>query len=227
MSIEDHSPPQLVPFGDSEYQSTEGDETFVFPQDAYDQAASEEDDATEGGETGTEGEEEPMEDGTEGEDQDEEEEAEEDATETGDGTEAEGTEVEDSDMDRTDVSFSGGEILDVAALMNSGKLEVGGPAEDNPMPSVFEVDVGNLLVFDRQEQGDYIFSGNKEDVIRDLSRLCVQELFDQVFNLSVKPSDKGPIASLPKPKTPIPREKPVPVDKPETRWEKFAKEKVS
>jgi regulator of ribosome biosynthesis len=54
---------------------------------------------------------------------------------------------------------------------------------------------------------------------------AVQGLFDKVFNLPVTKSDAGPLANLPYPKTPIPREKPVPQPKPPTKWEAFAKEK--
>jgi len=120
-----------------------------------------------------------------------------------------------------------GDILDVKALMDMGKLSTDGETQDGsiPLPSVFDIDAGNLLVFDLQDQSDLLFSENKEEVIKDLTQRCVQELFEKIFNLPVKNSNKGPIAQLPPPKTLIPREKPVPQLKYETRWDKFAKEK--
>jgi len=59
----------------------------------------------------------------------------------------------------------------------------------------------------------------------ELTRNCIQELFVGMWELPVKPSNVGPIASLPEPITPVPREKSLPKEKAETRWEKFAKEK--
>jgi regulator of ribosome biosynthesis len=121
-------------------------------------------------------------------------------------------------------------ILDVRALLESGKIDDKGDDEEMegeeeeegkvkvPLPSVFDVDIGNLLVFDKQEQ-------NENSTPMELTQRSVQELFEQVFNLSVTPSNLGPIAKLPTPETDIPREKPVPKPKPLTRWEKFAKEK--
>jgi len=132
---------------------------------------------------------------------------------------------EDSTSQNNGEDNTMGDILDVKALMDMGKLSTETQDGSIPLPSVFNIDTGNLLVFDQQEQSDILFSENKEEVIKDLTQRCVQELFDKIFNLPVKNSNKGPIAQLPPPKTPIPREKPVPQMKPETRWEKFAKEK--
>jgi regulator of ribosome biosynthesis len=115
------------------------------------------------------------------------------------------------------------DILDVRSLLESGKIDdsvedAEEPDDSVPLPSVFDLDIGNLLVFDKQEQ-------NENSTPIELTQRCVQELFEQVFNLSVTPSNLGPIAKLPEPVTPIPREKPIPKPKPPTRWEKFAKEK--
>jgi len=113
-------------------------------------------------------------------------------------------------------------ILDVSALLHSGKLSYsGGKSAGGVLPSVFDFDLGNLLVFDRQEQNDL----ENEAGIKNLTGRCVQELFEKVFNLRVTGSELGPLAKLPYPRTPIPREKPIPEVAPMTRWEKFAKEK--
>jgi len=106
------------------------------------------------------------------------------------------------------------EILDVRALFQQKEAE-----EDESLAPVLEIDLGNLLVFDYQEQP----RGSK--YIQEQAERCVQGLFDKVFNLPAIKSDAGPLAELPYPTTPIPREKPIPQPKPPTKWEKFAKDK--
>jgi len=105
-------------------------------------------------------------------------------------------------------------ILDVNALF-SDQPEEGG---EGVIVGELEVDLGNLLVFDHQNHPK-----NVPPVQH--ARNAMQELFNQVFNQPAKQSEAGPVANLPRPKTSIPREKPLPKDKPSTRWEKFAKEK--
>lgn len=63
------------------------------------------------------------------------------------------------------------------------------------------VDVGNLAVFSYElVDGE----SHKESATR-----LAQLLINQVFKLPVERSEVGPLALLPRPKTPIPREKPV------------------
>jgi len=103
------------------------------------------------------------------------------------------------------------EILDVSALFKkSDKEQISAP--------VLEMDLGNLLVFDYQEQ-------KKGFDISVHTQRCVQEMFGQVFNLPVTASDAGPLARLPEPTSKIPREKPPPQQKVATKWEEFAKSK--
>jgi len=104
--------------------------------------------------------------------------------------------------------------LDVRSILKTTEAA----EEKTLIPSVFEFDVGNLLVFDYQEQ-------EKGTSHAEQAQRCVQELFNLAFALPVTPSNVGPIGSLPPPTTPIPREKPLPKTKDETRWEKFAKRK--
>ncbi|KAJ9070850.1 Rhodanese- sulfurtransferase [Entomophthora muscae] len=61
--------------------------------------------------------------------------------------------------------------------------------------------------------------------IKEICRDGVQLLLNEVFQLPVVGTELGFMASLPKPTTVLPREKPVPKPKPLTRWEKFAKAK--
>lgn len=63
------------------------------------------------------------------------------------------------------------------------------------------VDVGNLAVFSYELP---IGESHKDTATR-----LAQLLINQVFKLPVERSQVGPLALLPHPKTPIPREKPV------------------
>jgi len=111
------------------------------------------------------------------------------------------------------------QILDVGSLFaDQSETDSGDGQSEGVIVGELELDVGNLLVLDKQEQ-----SKNASPV--EQAQRCVQELFEQVFNLPCTQSDAGPVASLPDPTTPIPREKPLPKEKPPTRWEKYAKDK--
>eukprot|EP01127_Copromyxa_protea_P004350 TRINITY_DN14216_c0_g1_i1.p1 TRINITY_DN14216_c0_g1~~TRINITY_DN14216_c0_g1_i1.p1 ORF type:complete len:307 (+),score=98.36 TRINITY_DN14216_c0_g1_i1:54-974(+) len=107
-------------------------------------------------------------------------------------------------------------VLDVRALLVNKEEE---SSEDETLAPVLDIDLGNLLAFDYQDQP------KDAKLIKDHAERVVQGLFDQVFNLPVTKSDVGPLAQLPYPKTGIPREKPIPKPKPPTKWEAFAKEK--
>lgn len=63
------------------------------------------------------------------------------------------------------------------------------------------VDTGNLAVFSYELPAE-------ETSIATATRLA-QLLINQIFVLPVERSDVGPLALLPRPKTPLPREKPV------------------
>ncbi|KAF9898028.1 Rhodanese- sulfurtransferase, partial [Lobosporangium transversale] len=66
---------------------------------------------------------------------------------------------------------------------------------------------------------------NKDEYLQSLSRDNAQLLFNEIFQLPTISDDNGVMAMLPTPTTLLPREKPLPKPKPETRWEKFAKAK--
>jgi len=61
--------------------------------------------------------------------------------------------------------------------------------------------------------------------LKNLARDNSQLLMNGIFSLPTTRVEDGVVANLPKPTTPLPREKHIPKAKPETRWEKFAKEK--
>jgi regulator of ribosome biosynthesis len=106
--------------------------------------------------------------------------------------------------------------LDVSSLFNTLAKE--SREQGGDQAPVLDMDLGNLLVFNYQEQKKGF------DTLK-TTELCLQELFDQIFNLPVTPSDAGPLVELPFPTTKIPREKPPPKPKVPTKWEAFAKEK--
>ena len=55
---------------------------------------------------------------------------------------------------------------------------------------------------------------------------AVQSLVQQLFSQDVRrDKEVGPLVSLPEPKTVLPREKPLPTEKPLTRWQQFAQTK--
>ncbi|KAK9249148.1 ribosomal biogenesis regulatory protein [Lipomyces tetrasporus] len=99
-------------------------------------------------------------------------------------------------------------------------------------------DLGNLAVFDTNMMDPEIMSSadeaKREEYLWSLARDSAQMLVNQVLALpvvtggrtggDVKHND-GVFVKLPDPTTQLPREKPVPVPKPLTKWEKFAKQK--
>lgn len=107
------------------------------------------------------------------------------------------------------------EVLDVKALLQKTEENENNIPET---PSTVEVDVGNMLAFCHQE-----IPNNTS--IKDWARDNLQELIKEIFSLPVEKSDLGPIAQLPEGTTLIPREKPFPKEKPETKWDKYRKGK--
>jgi regulator of ribosome biosynthesis len=81
-------------------------------------------------------------------------------------------------------------------------------------------DLGNLAAFDTHP---FAYASEKELLLH--ARDNVQLLVNRIFDLPREMSDMGPLAKLPVPELVIPREKPLPKPKVETKWEKFAKEK--
>lgn len=94
------------------------------------------------------------------------------------------------------------------------------------------LDLGNVVLFDvnpfEDEKMDLTrcTREEREVYLESLTRDNAQLLFNGLYSLPQEESDEmGRIVTLPKPTTVIPREKPIPTDKPLTRWEKFAKVK--
>ena len=84
-----------------------------------------------------------------------------------------------------------------------------------------EFDLGCLAAFDSQTP-----ALKSEKALLKYTQENVQLLVDQLYTtLPLEEGDMGLIATLPPRKTKLPREKPVPMPKPLTKWEKFALEK--
>jgi regulator of ribosome biosynthesis len=65
-------------------------------------------------------------------------------------------------------------------------------------------------------------SENLEEHLQSLARDGVQVLFSALFSLPTRQSPDGPLAQLPAPTTLLPRSKPLPKPKAQTKWEMFA-----
>ena len=93
------------------------------------------------------------------------------------------------------------------------------------------LDMGNVVLFDvnpfeENKMGSGVNREEREAYLECLTRENAQLLFNGLYSLPQEESEEmGRVVTLPKATTVIPREKPVPTDKPLTRWEKFAKVK--
>lgn len=65
----------------------------------------------------------------------------------------------------------------------------------------------------------------KNSILQNVSSRSVQLLIKHIFECEVEKSELGPLCILPEETTLIPREKKIPEPKPETKWERYAKEK--
>ncbi|GAM28526.1 hypothetical protein SAMD00019534_117020 [Acytostelium subglobosum LB1] len=86
-------------------------------------------------------------------------------------------------------------------------------------------DLKNLCAFDHSSINRAEFKEDEEEYLKKLSRDNVQLLITRLFQLPIKVIEEGAMALLPsdlKITTPIPREKPLPVNQQQTKWEAFA-----
>ncbi|KAI9311280.1 ribosomal biogenesis regulatory protein, partial [Dichotomocladium elegans] len=88
-----------------------------------------------------------------------------------------------------------------------------------------DFDVNILSAFDTNAFDEKRLKSDCEDYIKELTRDNTQLLINEIFKLPAESADTGVLAKLPERVTRLPREKPLPKDKPLTRWEKFAKAK--
>lgn len=118
------------------------------------------------------------------------------------------------------------EVLDVSAAL---------AAEQNKYPATTvnrdiepDVDVGNLCATDLTPTDDALTDKTAADLsecLRALARDTTQVLINSIWELPTERSTLGVTARLPRPVTSLPREKPLPENKPKSKWERFADEK--
>jgi regulator of ribosome biosynthesis len=94
-------------------------------------------------------------------------------------------------------------------------------AVNKPIPYTF--DLGNLTCFDE----NIVPTQPTNEDIAAISRDCAQALINQLLTTCqiTHNSADGTLITLPPATTSLPREKPLPTDKPETKWERFARKK--
>ena len=85
-------------------------------------------------------------------------------------------------------------------------------------------DLGHLYAFDPSPFDEVAYAKDHDAYLRQSARDNMQLLTNKVFGLLEGASSRT-VIPLPAPTMQLPREKPLPEDKPATRWEKFAKEK--
>ncbi|KAF2474593.1 RRS1-domain-containing protein [Lindgomyces ingoldianus] len=89
-------------------------------------------------------------------------------------------------------------------------------------PTPFTFDLGNLLAIDPNP----LPRDADEGILAATARDAAQGLINQLLTTcDIKSTSDGVVLSLPPPTTPLPREKPIPTEKPPTKWELFAKKK--
>lgn len=90
--------------------------------------------------------------------------------------------------------------------------------EEDPVASGLNVDVGYLLVFDERPE-------RKDATAEELATEGTMAVFDVLNALPTTRTSEGKRVTLPKGTFQLPREKPIPKERPMTKWEKFAREK--
>jgi len=89
-------------------------------------------------------------------------------------------------------------------------------------------DLAYLAAFDPSPIDFKVFKENPTEYLAKNGRDSAQLLFNQIFNLPAVPTPPGitgVLVELPKPQTPLPREKPLPQARALTKWQEFAKSK--
>jgi regulator of ribosome biosynthesis len=89
--------------------------------------------------------------------------------------------------------------------------------------SVITIDVGNLMAFDPRPIDTSLLKTGSAQLLAQMTKTSTQLLLQQLFNLPAERVEDVIVAKLPKPLTVVPREKPLPKQKPPTKWEMYAK----
>jgi len=94
-------------------------------------------------------------------------------------------------------------------------------------PIELQIDLGNMLAQDINilENSSIADISTREEYLSHLARDNTQILVNAIWGLPTERVQDVIVAKFPPPTTKLPREKPLPKPKPETKWEKYAKEK--
>ncbi|KAL2212570.1 ribosomal biogenesis regulatory protein [Sarocladium strictum] len=91
-------------------------------------------------------------------------------------------------------------------------------------PTPYNFDLGLLLASDPNPL--IIDASDKEQSLAEVARDGAQSLINQLLTTCpITSTPDGVLLTLPAPATRLPREKPVPTPKPQTKWERFAEKK--
>lgn len=88
-----------------------------------------------------------------------------------------------------------------------------------------QYDLGLLAVFDHSPLDTQAYSDDREAFLLANAREGMQGLINALWERPTTVSDEGVMASLPEMETVLPREKPLPKAKIDTKWQQFAKSK--
>ncbi|XP_073997958.1 ribosome biogenesis regulatory protein homolog [Rhodnius prolixus] len=88
-----------------------------------------------------------------------------------------------------------------------------------------KTDIAILLALDTNELDSKRLREEKEAYLKEIARDNTQILINSLWDLPTERYEGSIVAKLPTPTYILPREKPVPVPKPPTKWELYAKEK--
>lgn len=114
-----------------------------------------------------------------------------------------------------------------AVLANAAEREKNLPSITVEKPIDLELDLGNMLAVDNNQMETTRLddSESREEYLSELARDNTQLLINAFWKLPTERVEEVIVAKFPAPTTRLPREKILPVAKPETKWEKYAKEK--
>lgn len=100
------------------------------------------------------------------------------------------------------------------------------PTAVNEGETPFQFDLGLLTSINPNPLSSSAYGASTSQYLAANARDGVQSLINKIFALPItRDAEYGPLASLPKISTKLPREKSLPKPKPMTKWEKFAKQK--
>lgn len=109
----------------------------------------------------------------------------------------------------------------MAADILSRALSYSAPQTQEPL----QYDLGLLAVFDHSPLDTQAYADNREAFLLANAREGMQGLINALWERPTTVSDEGVMASLPEMETVLPREKPLPKAKIDTKWQQFAKSK--